>query len=192
MVLADAHDEPVHLIEYLHEGRSRFGAHRRGNVRGAANPGFELWPLADRKARLFARQWLECALKQFADLFIVCIRRQYLMSFQNAPGVSVHNENRMIAGIEEYGVRCLGAYSIEIQKFGAELIRRFREQIVERSRMVRIQKFDEGLQPPCFLPEITGWPDQLLELAQRSRPDPVDGENSCVPQIAQRSLDIGP
>jgi hypothetical protein len=75
-----------------------------------------------------------------ADVFIGGFFWQNAVPIENAPGVSIHHENRVISGIEKNGIRSLRPYAVQAQQFLAELWGRLREQFAKGSAVMLIQE----------------------------------------------------
>src|SRR5260370_12368241 len=103
------------------------------------------------------------------------------MTFQNAPGVSVHNEDRVIAGIQQNRVRSLRPYAIEREQFVAEFGGWLREHPLERSAVTLIEKAHKRFQPLRFLPEVTRRADQFLKRRLTTAPDSAARPNARFP-----------
>ena len=136
------------------------------------------------------RNSAQCRLKQLSNLLIACRRFcrgasravDNPMPFQNAPRVSVHHKDRMIAGIQQNRVRGLRPYAIERQQFVAEFSRWSREHARQRAAVALIEKVHEGFQPLRFLPEVARRTDQLLQLRLRRAADSADRQKSRSPE----------
>src|ERR1700681_2293961 len=131
-------------------------------------------------------------LEQLSDMVISHRARNNLVPFQNAPRVSVHHKNGVIAGIQQNRVGGFWPYTIEREQFVAELGRWLCEHPLERSAITRIEKAHKCFQPLGFLPEITRWADQLLKLTPRRAPDSADGQKPRFPKVAERLLNVRP
>ena len=114
------------------------------------------------------------------------------MPFQNAPRISVHNKNRVIAGIQQNRVGGFRPYTIDGEQFFAELGGWLREHPLERSAVTLIEKAHKCFQPLRFLPEVTRRANQLLKLLLRGAPDSVNGQKPRLPKVAERLFNICP
>ncbi len=114
------------------------------------------------------------------------------MPFQNAPRVSVHNKNRMIARVQQNRIRRLRPYTIKREQFVTELARWPREHSFERSAVTPIEKAHKRFQPLRFLPEVPRRADQLLKFRLRRAPDSADAQKPCSPKVGKRLLNIRP
>ncbi len=108
----------------------------------------------------------EPAFKQFTNLFIRRIFAKDFVPAQNAPRIRIHNEHRMISGIEENGIGSLWTDAIQIEQLFAQPSCGLRKHSGQRSRIPLIQELNEELQPSGFLPEVSRGPNQALQGAQ--------------------------
>ncbi len=67
-----------------------------------------------------------------------------------------------------------------------------RKKAVQRSSVSSIQKGDESLQTQSLLPEVSGGPDQLLELVQGHVPQSFYAKHFRGAKICHRLLDVCP
>ncbi len=72
------------------------------------------------------------------------------MAVEDSPRVSIHHEDRMIAGIEQNGIGRLGADAVQIEQFFAKFRRGTREQLRQRAFVPLVQKRDEKFQSLAF------------------------------------------
>src|ERR1700674_273292 len=144
------------------------------------------------KAPLGRGYFAQRLLEQLSDMVITHGAGNNLVPFQNAPRVSVHNKNRVIAGIQQNRVGGFRPYTIEREQFVAELGGWLREHSLERSPITSIEKAHKCFQPLGFLPEITRWADQLLKVTPRRAPDSADGQKPRFPKVAERLLNVRP
>ncbi len=146
------------------------------------------------------RNSAQCRLKQLSNLLIACRRFgrgasravDNPMPFQNAPSVSVHHKDWMIAGIQQNRVGGLWPDAIERQQFVAEFSRRSGQHARQRAAVALIEKVHEGFQPLRFLPEVARRTDQLLQLRLRCAANSADRKKSRSPEVAQRLLNVCP
>src|SRR5271169_2122634 len=143
----------------------------------------------NRRGSLGRRQ---CLLKQPSNLVIARRARNDLMPFQNAPRVSVHYKDWMIAGIQQNRIGGLWPYAIQREQFIAELGRWPREHSRQRPTITLVQKADKRLQVLRFLSEVTGRTNQSLKLRLRRVPDSSDGQPPRFPKVAERLLNVRP
>ncbi len=85
-----------------------------------------------------------------ADLFVLRFAMDDAMAFEQAAGVCVHDEDRVITGIKQDGVGGLRANAIEGQQFSAKSFRRLGKHTTERTRVMLVEKADEGLEFLAF------------------------------------------
>src|SRR3979490_3247733 len=83
------------------------------------------------QALLGRDSFAQSPLEKLSNLVIFARAGNNLVPFKNAPRVSVHNEDRVIARIQKNRVRGLRPYTIEREQFVAELSRWPREHPVE-------------------------------------------------------------
>src|ERR1039458_3113578 len=131
-------------------------------------------------------------LEQLSNFVIARRAGNNLVPFQNAPRVSVHNKDRVIAGIQQNRVRGLRPYTVEREQFVAEFGGWPREHPRERPAVTLIEKAHKRFQPLRFLPEVTRRANQLLKLRLRRAPDSVDRQKPHFPKIAERLLNVRP
>ncbi len=77
---------------------------------------------------------------------------------QNAAGVCVHDEDRMVAGIKQDGIGCFRANAVQFQQLCSKFLRGLGEHACERAGISLIEERDEGLEVPSFLTEVAGGP----------------------------------
>ena len=114
------------------------------------------------------------------------------VALKNAAGVGVHDEDGMIAGVEQDGVGGLRAHAAERQEFRAELVHGLGEHAVERATILFVKKTDERLQPLRLLPEISRRPDQLLQSSQRNLAKPLHAEGTRAAQVDDCFFHVAP
>ena len=96
------------------------------------------------------------------------------MAIEDATGIGVHDEDRMIPSIEENRVRGFRPYPIQAEQLFAKFFGRLSEKLIERAPVVLVEEGDERLEPRGFLAEITGWTNQALESTERHFPNSFD------------------
>ena len=72
-----------------------------------------------------------CALKELADLIIRSARRQNPVTIQDAAGVGIDHEYRMLTRVKQDGVCRLWPDPIECQQFVTEFSRRLGEHAIQ-------------------------------------------------------------
>src|ERR1700687_378635 len=144
------------------------------------------------QALLGRDSFAQCPLEQLSNLVIFASAGNNLVALQNAPRVSVHDEDRVIAGIQKNRVCGLWPHTIEREQFVAEFSRWPCEHPLKRSVVALIEKTHKSFQPLRFLPEVTRRANQLLKLMLRRATDSADGQQSRSPKIAERLLNICP
>src|SRR5689334_25057499 len=88
------------------------------------------------------------------------------MAVEDPASVSVHNKDRMVAGIQEDRVRCFRSNAIQSQKLSAQLGAWLGEHPPQRSSVVRVQIGNKSFEPSRFLPEVSGRTKELFEVCQ--------------------------
>src|SRR6266849_4993562 len=134
----------------------------------------------------------QCLLEQLSNFVIAGRARNNLVPFQNTPRVSVHNEGRVIAGIQQNRVRRLRPYAVEREQLVAKFGRWPREHPRQRPAVTLIEKAHKRFQPLRFLPEVTRRANQLLKLRLRRTPDSADRQKPRFPKVAERPLNVCP
>src|SRR5215475_3389443 len=79
-----------------------------------------------------------------AKLFITGLRMRDAVAFEDAAGVSVDDEDRMLAGVEKDRVRGFGADPAKSKKLFTENLRWPGKQAIERPAVVGKEKGNEG------------------------------------------------
>src|SRR5208282_145582 len=105
----------------------------------------------------------QCLLEQLSNFVIAGRVGNNLVPFQNAPGVSVHNKGRVIAGIQQNRVSGLGPHTIEREQFAAEFAGWPREHPRQRTSITLVEKGHKRFQALRFLPEVARGANQLLK-----------------------------
>jgi hypothetical protein len=97
----------MHVIKRLSQRRARRKTHGAGRMRSE-----EVLILYSpfRRHQIRTAQGL---LKEFAQILVMCVRAGDSVAFQDAAGVGVDHENRMLAGVEQDGVRGLRANPVQ-------------------------------------------------------------------------------
>src|SRR5689334_9713415 len=112
--------------------------------------------------------------------------------FQDPAGVGVNDERRMIAGIEQDGIRGLRADPVEREQLFAQPGGRYGEHAIERTAVAGVEILNESLQSTRFLTEVSGAADELFEFGERSTTNATKREHPRGSQLLKRALDVGP
>ena len=114
------------------------------------------------------------------------------MAIEDAAGVGVNDEDRMISGIEKNGVRGLRA----LRRSGSAVFREatcgFGEESIQRAAVFRVEEGDEGLEPSS----PSGGNNRRSESGVRVSRDALAGFRRCsaipLPGVARVQLHVGP
>jgi len=87
------------------------------------------------------------------------------VTFENAAGVGVDDEDRMFAGVEKNGVGGFRADAAEAEELLAKDGSWRGEQVVERTVVGVEEEFHEGLESFGFLAEVAGGAEEPCELS---------------------------
>src|SRR5262249_42586564 len=98
----------------------------------------------------------------------------------------------MVTGVEQNGVRGLGADSPYAEKFLAQLRGGRAKHLVEGSGVFCAQELHEGLQLPGLLPEIAGGTNQSRQASRRNAFDCLRRHHLLALEVIQGALNIGP
>src|SRR5882757_10211157 len=85
------------------------------------------------------------------------------MALENAAGVSIHNEDRVVGCVKKDGVGGFGADAVDAEEMFAQGCSRSSEHRGEGAVVVFSEKADEGFELAGFLAEVTGRADEAGE-----------------------------
>ena len=114
------------------------------------------------------------------------------MSIENAPGIGIHNEDRMIARVEKNGVRGFGPDAVDAQELFTELRGRRAEHGGERAAILPTEECQEFVELSGFLPEIARRPDQAGEFRARHLFHCERRQQLCAAQIGDGARGVFP
>ena len=134
----------------------------------------------------------EAALEEATDFFVGVLCSGELMTLEHAPRVGVNHEDRVLAGVEENGIRGFRADAVDREELLAQNRRNCAEHFSKRSVVFVAQKARECFQRPGFLAKVAGRTDQAREARRGKRGDGVGREKFPAAQIADGQLDVGP
>src|SRR5450755_3617417 len=95
------------------------------------------------------------------------------MPLEDSSRVSVHDKNRMIAGVEQDRIRGLWAHTVKSEQLFAQFGCRVRKHFRERPVIPFIEKTDESFQALSFLSKISRRADQCFQFRLRRVPNSV-------------------
>lgn len=130
--------------------------------------------------------------EHLADLFVFFFASQQADTFEDSSCVGVDHKGRAIGCIEQDGVGGLRTDPRPGEKPCSRGIQWSAAEIRQRALPLLLQVLGKVLQAECFLPKKTGWPDQLLELANREGCQLFNGEDIGVVEIPDGLLDVAP
>src|SRR6266849_1812661 len=113
----------------------------------------------------------QAALEQFADFVIWGAGGEDAVAIQDPAGISIYLEYRMLAGIEQDGVGCLGAHAVQRKQFLTQLVRGLGKQAAKRAAIALVEKCHEGFQAARLLAEVASGTDHGFHSRQRCSPD---------------------
>ena len=96
----------------------------------------------------------EVALEELADVFVTEPRVGKAVTLQDAAGVGIDDEDRMLRGVEKDGVGGLGTDAADGEQLIAQRWCWNSKHFAERALVVAAEETDEGFQGFCFLAEI--------------------------------------
>src|ERR1700687_47604 len=79
----------------------------------------------------------KAAFKELADFFVRLRRRGELMALQQTPGIGLDHEYRVLACIQQDGVRCFWATAMDGEKLFAQRRRWSAEHLCQRPAVLR-------------------------------------------------------
>src|SRR5260370_18786834 len=114
------------------------------------------------------------------------------MPLEDSARIGIHDENRMIGGIEQAGVGRFRLYPMNGQKLSPHNSGWSLKHFAERPVMLRSQKPDKRFQFAGLMTEIAGRTDQTRELAQRNAFHGFHSQELFLSQRSDGPLDVRP
>src|SRR5260370_23874798 len=102
----------------------------------------------DQGVEFIIQRWVagKGALKELADLFIALRGRGQVMPLEHSPGISVHHEHRVLAGIEQDRIRRFRTDAVDSEKLFAQQRRWGAKHPRQRTSVLRPKKANEAFQ----------------------------------------------
>jgi len=127
-----------------------------------------------------------------ANFFVRGFPADDAVAQQHAARVGVHDEDGMIAGIEQDGIGSFGADAVEFQQLCSKLSGRLGEHARERAGILAVEESDEGLEIARFLAEVAGGTHQRFEFIERNLAHGADAEAAGASQICHGFFHVAP
>src|SRR5258708_15207776 len=115
-----------------------------------------------------------------------------VVAFEDAPGVRVHDEDRVPSGIKQDGIGGLRPDAVNAKELLAEGLGRSAKHFDQRALIFRSQEAHKSLQFLRFLPEVAGGTDERGQAAERYGFDGAGCEQFLAAKILYREFDIAP
>src|SRR5215469_1701062 len=114
------------------------------------------------------------------------------MTFENAPGIGVHDKDRVVPCIEKDGVGGFRADAVHAKYLFAKLRRWGAEHGFQRAAVVFAEKAHKGFELAGFLPEIAGGADEAGEFCERRLFNGARTKQPRGAQIGDGARSVGP
>lgn len=114
------------------------------------------------------------------------------MPLKDSARIGIHNENSMLAGIEEDGVGSFGTDAMNSKELFPKSRGWSSKHFCKRAVMLQSQVADKLFQFACFLTEVAGRTDQASELPQRDSFHGIDGKQLFSSQGGDGALHVCP
>ena len=98
------------------------------------------------------------------------------MPLEDSARIGIHNENRMLAGVEQDGIGSFRTNAVNSKELFAQDGGWSSKHLAERAVMLRSQKTDKLFQLAGLLSKVARRADQASELAQRNLFHGADGQ----------------
>ncbi len=134
----------------------------------------------------------EAAFKEQAYVFVGMLWAGELVAFEDAPGVSVHDEDRVLSGIKQDGIGGFRPDAVNAKELLAEGLGRSAKHFDQRALIFRSQEAHKSLQFLRFLPEVAGGTDERGQAAERYGFDGAGCEQFLAAKFLDGELDIAP
>src|SRR5215831_19259916 len=134
----------------------------------------------------------QCLFGNVSNFVVRRFRTDRIMPLQHTPGIRIHDENRMVACVEENRVCRLWANAFQLHQLFAQLQGWLGKHRSQRSAIAAIDESYKLFQPFRFLPKIPGRAYEQLEFSKFCCSNLVDTQLTCCAQVRNCSLDVGP
>jgi len=131
-------------------------------------------------------------LEEEPDFIVLGFGRSESVALEDAAGVSVHDENGMIACIEENGVGGFRADAMDGEELLPQSFCGNAEHSRERTRKLLLDEAREGLQLFGFLAKVAGRADESGKTRRGDVQHCGDREEFLAAEIGDGALDVGP
>src|ERR1700676_1143591 len=129
----------MHVIERLSQRRARRKTHGAGRMRS------EKVLILYSPFRRYQLRTAQGLLKEFAQIFVLCVAAGDPVAFHDAASVGVDHENRMLAGVEQNRVRGFRTNPVQREQLLSQLFGRLREQAPQRASVVLVDECYKSL-----------------------------------------------
>src|SRR5712692_4436594 len=120
------------------------------------------------------------------------LRACELVAFEDAPGVSVHDEGRVPSGIKQDGIGGLRPDAVNAKELLAEGLGRSAKHFDQRALIFRSQEAHKSLQFLRFLPEVAGGANERGQAAERYGFDGAGCKQFFTAKVLDGELNIAP
>src|SRR5208337_4787435 len=134
----------------------------------------------------------QAVLKEGANFLVGLFAMGDMVALQNAPGISVNHEHRVLPGVEEDGIGGFGADAVNGEELLPENGGRRAKHFRKRALVGVPQETYKRFQLPRLLAEVAGGANPPGQAGGRDAFDGDRGEQFLAAQIADGAFDVAP